>query len=232
MGTRTLIKRLIVVAAFLFLAPLMLAWEGVWSPADHPILLLAYRYLSIWQPLIAGVLAVVAAGMAVDAVVRSTRMTAKATLRSAQITARATIKAGERAVAAAAARETARQKQRDERDRQDQTDIALDALGKLTALIKCLPTETGEGEPQFLVTGPAAFPGLSTIRLNGVEMRIRQLGIGISKEFAELEGWVAAIVADRETRRDRADFRKDGVQKRAEAERLRDKIQGKLRFGA
>lgn len=217
---------------FLALAPLALALEGAWSPYDHPILLTAYHYLSVWQPLIGSVLAILAAWIALEAMVRTSRLGAKATLRASRITARATIEAAERTVAAATAQETARMKAREEQDRQEQIDIALDAINKLQALMNCLPTTVVEGEPPFLVTGPAAFPGLSTIRLNGVEMRIRTLGTPIAKEFAEIEGWVASIVTDRETRRDRAEFRNAGVQKREEAEKLKDKIQGKLRFSA
>jgi hypothetical protein len=219
-ATRTWINRLLVVAAFLILAPAILAWEGVWHPYDHPALLKFYHYLLVWQPLIAGLLAILAAWIAFEGIVRGAR-----------ITAQSTIEAAERTVAAATAKETARQKARDERERQEQVDIALDALAKLQALTKCLPAAVEAGEPQFLVTGAAAFPGLSTIRLNGVEMRIRLLGSGIAKQFAELEGWVAAIVADRDTKRDRTEFRNEGAAKRAEAEKLRDKIQSKLRFG-
>lgn len=227
-----MITRLIVVAGFLVLAPLALALEGVWSPYDHPLLLTAYQCLALWQPLIASVLAILAAWIALEALQRSSRLTAKATLRASRIMARATIEAAERAVAAATAKETARQKVREERERQEQIDIALDAINKLQALMNCLPTSVVEGEPPFLVTGPAAFPGLSTIRLNGVEMRIRLLSATMAKDFAEIEGWVSSIVGDRETRRDRAEFRNAGVQKREEAEKLKDKIQGKLRFNA
>lgn len=219
-------------AGFIVLAPLALALEGVWSPHDHPILLTVYHYLSVWQPLIGSVLAILAAWIALEAMVRTSRLGAKATLRASRITARATIEAAERTVAAATAKETARMKAREERERQEQIDIALDAINKLQALMNCLPAVVVEGEPPFLVTGAAAFPGLSTIRLNGVEMRIRTLGTPIAKEFAELEGWVASIVTDRETRRDRAEFRNAGVLKREEAEKLKDKIQGKLRFSA
>ncbi len=221
MTTRTLISRLLVVAAFIFLAPLILAWEGAWAPYGYPPLLKLYHYLLVWQPLIASLIALAAAGFVVDGIVRS-----------AHVTAAATLEAAERTIAAATAKETARRKARDEAEQQEQIDIALDALAKLSALSKCLPAEVEEGEPPFMVTGAAAFPGLSTIRLNGVEMRIRLLGSGIAKEFAEIEGWVAAVVADRETRRDRTEFRKEGAARRVDAEKLRNKIQGKLRFGA
>ncbi|GGF28089.1 hypothetical protein GCM10011611_37630 [Aliidongia dinghuensis] len=227
-----MIKRLIVVALFLVLAPAALALEGAWSPYAHPILLKAYHYLMVWQPLVASLLALAAAGIVLEAVQHSTRQSAKATLRAARITARATAAAAERTLAAATAKETARRKARDERERKDQIDIALDALSKLQALIQCLPSAGEESEPQFLVTGPAAFPGLSTLRLYGVEMRIRTLDTGIAKEFAELEAWITAIVGDRETKRDRNEFRKEGAVRRAVAEQLRERIQGRLRFSA
>ncbi|HEV2675853.1 MAG TPA: hypothetical protein VGV37_15010 [Aliidongia sp.] len=227
-----MIKRFIIAGAFILLAPLVLAWEGVWSPYGSPALLQTYHYLFVWQPLIAGLLAILAACIALEAILRSTQATTQATLHAAHVMARATIEAAERTVTAAGAKETARQKTRDERDRQEQIDIALDAINKLSALTKCLPAAVEEGEPQFLVTAAAALPGLSTVRLNGVEMRIRMLGAGIAKDFADIEGWVSSTIGDRDTRRDRAEFRNAAVLKREEAERLKEKIQGKLRFGA
>jgi hypothetical protein len=230
--TGILINRLFIVCAFLFLAPMILAWEGVWSPYDHPVLLRTYHYLYQWQTLIAGGLAILAAWVAVGAMMRSTQAAAQATLHAAHVTARAAIEAAERTAAAATAREAARQRLRDERERHEQIDIALDAINRLAALIKCLPSAVEEGEPQFLVNAAAALPGLSTIRLNGVEMQIRVLGAEIAKDFADIENWVSAIVGDRETRRDRAAFRNAAVPKREEVEKLKEKIQSRLRFGA